>query len=153
MRIGELATQAGCQVETIRYYEQQGLLPRPGRSAGNYRIYSADHLERLVFIRNCRTLDMTLREIGDLLTLRDRPEDSCESVNNLIDEHIKHVDQRIEALTLLQEQLVHLRHQCGTPRDIDHCAILGQLTVSGSVTAPDAHDSHVGAGHPRGQDH
>lgn len=149
MKIGELATRAGCQVETIRYYEQQGLLPQPGRSTGNYRIYGGEHLERLTFIRNCRTLDMTLREIAELLTLRDGPEDSCESVNKLIDEHIEHVHQRIVALNQLQAQLVELRHQCSAPRDIDHCAILGQLTVSGAVNTPGPHDSHMGGGHTR----
>lgn len=151
MKIGELANRAGCQVETVRYYEHQGLLPQPGRSAGNYRLYGVGHLERLTFIRNCRTLDMTLKEIGELLTLRDRPEDSCESVNNLIDQHIEHVHQRIVALTQLQAQLVELRHRCSSPRDIDHCAILDQLTVSGAVNVPEPHDSHVSAGHPRRQ--
>ncbi|SUD16263.1 MerR family transcriptional regulator [Aquipseudomonas alcaligenes] len=57
MKIGELGKQADCQVETIRYYEREGLLPVPGRSEGNYRVYGKEHLERLVFIRNCRTLD------------------------------------------------------------------------------------------------
>lgn len=147
MKIGELAARAGCQVETIRYYEQQGLLPQPGRTPGNYRVYGAEHLERLTFIRNCRSLDMTLREVAELLTLRDGPEDSCESVNKLIDEHIGHVNKRIVALKQLQAQLVELRHQCSTPRDIDHCAILGQLTVSGSVSAPEPNDSHVSGGH------
>ena len=60
MKIGELAKLADCQVETVRYYEREGLLPAPARSEGNYRLYSSEHLERLTFIRNCRTLDMTL---------------------------------------------------------------------------------------------
>ena len=58
MKIGELAKLADCQVETVRYYEREGLLPAPARSEGNYRLYSSEHLERLTFIRNCRTLDM-----------------------------------------------------------------------------------------------
>ena len=74
MKIGELAKLADCQVETVRYYEREGLLPAPARSGGNYRLYSSEHVERLTFIRNCRTLDMTLDEIRSLLALMDRPE-------------------------------------------------------------------------------
>ncbi len=76
MKIGELAKKAGCQVETVRYYEREGLLPAPARTEGNYRLYGTQHLDRLVFIRNCRTLDMTLDEIQRLLALRDLPHES-----------------------------------------------------------------------------
>ncbi|MFO1378776.1 MAG: MerR family transcriptional regulator [Chitinivorax sp.] len=72
MKIGELAQQAGCSVETIRYYEREGLLPLPGRTSGNYRHYDAAQLERLQLIRRCRTLDMTHDEIRTLLGYRDR---------------------------------------------------------------------------------
>ena len=71
MKIGELAKLTDCQVETIRYYEREGLLPEPARSEGNYRLYTQAHVERLTFIRNCRSLDMTLEEIRSLLNLRD----------------------------------------------------------------------------------
>ena len=98
MKIGELASLTDCQVETIRYYEREGLLPPPARSDGNYRVYTQAHAERLTFIRNCRTLDMTLEEIRSLLSLRDSPQDQCESVNALIDEHIQHVKARIDGL-------------------------------------------------------
>ena len=80
MRIGELAASTACQVETIRYYELQQLLPPPARMANNYRVYGPEHVERLTFIRNCRTLDMTLDEIKRLLALRDQPQESCETV-------------------------------------------------------------------------
>ena len=75
MKIGELARLAGSNVETIRYYEREGLLPKPGRSEGNYRIYGPMHLERLTFIRHCRGLDMTLDEIRTLLHFKESPED------------------------------------------------------------------------------
>ena len=98
MKIGELAKLTDCPVETIRYYEKEGLLPPPARSEGNYRLYTQAHTERLTFIRNCRSLDMTLEEIRSLLNLRDSPQDQCESVNTLIDEHIHHVKARIDGL-------------------------------------------------------
>ena len=62
LKIGELAKQTGCLVETIRYYEREGLLLEPPRSEGNYRLYTDIHSERLQFIRHCRSLDMTLEE-------------------------------------------------------------------------------------------
>ena len=71
IRIGDLAKRSGCEVVTIRYYEKEGLLPKPARSGGNFRLYSDVHIERLQFIRHCRSLDMTLSEIRILLGLRD----------------------------------------------------------------------------------
>ena len=63
MKIGELAQIAQCTVETVRYYEKEGLLPSPARTAGNFRLYGLGHVERLRFIRNCRALDMSHDEI------------------------------------------------------------------------------------------
>ena len=147
MKIGELAKATDCQVETIRYYERENLLPPPARSEGNYRLYTQAHVERLTFIRNCRILDMTLEEIRSLLTLRDSPQDQCQSVNDLIDEHIHHVKARIDGLVALQEQLVDLRQKCRSGNNDDPCAILQRLEVSGAVTTPDAEQSHVGRSH------
>jgi Cd(II)/Pb(II)-responsive transcriptional regulator len=146
MKIGELATLTDAQVETIRYYEREGLLPAPARSDGNYRLYTQAHVERLTFIRNCRSLDMTLEEIRSLLHLRDSPQDQCVSVNALIDEHIQHVNDRIASLQALQTQLLDLRQRCsdGAP---DHCGILDRLELSGSVVTADVEHSHVGRSH------
>ena len=146
MKIGELAKLTDAQVETIRYYEREGLLPAPARSDGNYRLYTQAHVERLTFIRNCRSLDMTLEEIRSLLNLRDSPQDQCVSVNALIDEHIQHVNDRIASLQALQTQLLDLRQRCsdGAP---DHCGILDRLEVSGSVVTADIEHSHVGRSH------
>ncbi|WP_277960491.1 Cd(II)/Pb(II)-responsive transcriptional regulator [Pseudomonas sp. RIT-To-2] len=147
MKIGELAKATDCQVETIRYYEREQLLPPPARTDSNYRLYTQAHVERLTFIRNCRTLDMTLDEIRSLLTLRDSPRDQCESVNALIDEHIHHVRARIDGLVALQAQLLELRQRCGTAGSNDQCGILQRLEVNGAVTAPEAEHSHVGRSH------
>ncbi len=146
MKIGELARRTDCTVETIRYYEREGLLPEPQRSEGNYRQYGERHVEQLVFIRNCRLLDMTHNEIRELLQLRRRPEASCGDVNGLIEAHIEHVGERIAALNQLQQQLLELRQQCHDDNDVDHCGIIAQLQTSGSVSPPDA-DSHVGRSH------
>src|SRR3970040_207100 len=105
MRIGELARRADCPVETVRYYEKAGLLAAPRRSGANSRAYGAPHLERLAFIRRCRSLDMSLPEIRALLEAIERPGADCAPVDALLDEHIGHVAARIADLSALQEEL------------------------------------------------
>jgi Cd(II)/Pb(II)-responsive transcriptional regulator len=127
LRIGDLAGQFQVSVETVRYFEKQGLLPQPERSEGNFRLYSDAHRERLAFILNCRALDMTHVEIRELLRVRDQPELGCNSVNNLIDEHVLHVRSRIELLQTLESELVALRRKCNATTAAKDCAILDQL--------------------------
>ncbi len=88
MKIGELARVTGTPVETIRYYEREGLLAAPARTDGNFRIYEDTHAERLSFIRHCRSLDMSLDEIRILLRFKDAPGANCGDVNTLLDAHI-----------------------------------------------------------------
>ena len=128
LKIGELAKITGCPVETIRYYEKEGLLQEPERSAGNYRLYGALHAERLQFIRNCRLLDMTLDEISRLLRFQDHPEENCGEVNTLLEEHIGHVHERITELKALQEQLQDLRNLCKNNQTVKECRILRSLS-------------------------
>lgn len=130
MKIGELAKSSATTVETIRYYERAGLLPTPARTEGNYRRYTPSHLERLQFIRYCRRLDMSLDEIRVLLGLKDDGATSCEDVNTLIDAHIEHVSVRIEELLALEKQLRALREHCHSPKDVDQCGILTELSVA-----------------------
>lgn len=128
MKIGELATATATAIETIRFYEREGLLPPPNRTAGNFRIYEAPHAQRLAFIRHCRSLDMTLDEIRVLLDLKDHPSKSCGEVNELLDDHIKHVAARIHELRALQTHLKDLRQQCGEARSGADCGILKSLS-------------------------
>ncbi|RJG02763.1 Cd(II)/Pb(II)-responsive transcriptional regulator [Noviherbaspirillum sedimenti] len=123
MIISGLARRSGCQVETIRYYERQGLLPAPDRSSGNYRLYRQIHVERLLFIRHCRSLDMTLDEIRRLLDLRDRPQASGSEANALLEKRIGQVAQRIEELQALQRQLLDLHGQCHRAQALVDCNI------------------------------
>ena len=125
--IGALARDTECPPETIRYYEREGLLPPATRTAGNYRLYGPPHRERLLFIRNCRLLDMALDEIKQLLRFRDEPQSECGAAHALIDEHIAHIGQRIAELEQLQAQLQSLRHQCQPIGDAKKCGILDRL--------------------------
>jgi DNA-binding transcriptional MerR regulator len=77
MQIKELARATGVDVETIRYYEKQGLMPAPARRDNGYRDYAAAHLERLSFIRHCRALDMPLGDVNRLLGFVDKPDANC----------------------------------------------------------------------------
>ena len=148
MKIGDLAQATGTDVQTIRFYEREGLLPAPARSAGNYRLYDASHVERLTFIRHCRTLDMALSEIRELLRFKDAPHANCGEVNALLDEHIEHVALRIRELKALQLELKRLRSACGQTREAQDCGILAEL----SQPAPSlTRASHVEASHPRGR--
>ncbi|MDE1171750.1 MAG: Cd(II)/Pb(II)-responsive transcriptional regulator [Verrucomicrobium sp.] len=129
MKIGELAEAAQCTVETVRYYEKAGLLPKSDRSGNNYRVYGQRHLDRLRFVRNCRALDMSQEEVHALLRLMDKPASDCDSVNLLLDEHISHVDARIEELQKLKGQLTGLRKKCRTRRQVKECGILHGLSA------------------------
>jgi Cd(II)/Pb(II)-responsive transcriptional regulator len=127
LRIGELARRAGCPVETIRYYEREGVLPEPARSEGNYRLYGKSHVERLLFIRRCRSLDMSLAETRKLLGFHDAPDEICLGVDALLDNHIGHVADRISELQALQKQLQKLRGRCRKVRTVKDCGILKSL--------------------------
>lgn len=148
MKIGELAKRANCPVETLRYWEREGLLPPPARTEGNYRLYSQTHLEQVLFIRNCRVLDMSLDEIRHLLSLWQAPQENCEGVNALVDEHIGHVTEKIRTLKLLEKQLRELRKRCTTGRDVAACGIIEGLTEKAlPLEAPGPAHVHSGSSH------
>ncbi len=128
LKIGELAKHTGCDVATIRYYEQAGLLPKPARSDGNFRLYGDSQVERLALIRRCRSLDMTLLEIRTLLRFCDAPERNCGDVNALLEEHISHVADRIAELRRLEKELKNLRRLCQDTQAAKHCGILEGLS-------------------------
>ena len=148
LQIGELAKRTGCLVETIRYYEREGLLPNPVRSKGNYRLFSDIHVERLRFIRHCRSLDMTLKEIQVLLRFRDTPDENCSEVNALLDEHIQHVSERIRKLKLLQNELRGLRGLCQRAQAAKDCRILQSLGSPAKGSSRSARVARRTAGYP-----
>ena len=154
MKISELAQAAHTQSETIRYYEREGLLPEPTRTAANYRSYDSSHLERLAFIRHCRSLDMTLSEVRTLLRFKDAPKENCAEVNSLLDAHVGHVAQRIKELKALEKELRALRLQCASSQQAADCGILGGLeqaakqtqAATGRAKPGHIHGAHGGVG-------
>ena len=135
MKIGELAGQTGCPVHTVRFYEAEGLLQPPERSANNYRIYGQPHVDRLSFILRCRSLDMTHDEIRVLLRLQDDPTKPCDEVNELLDNHARHVDARISELTALKQQIQDIRDACAGGTCIGECGALDSLRRNTGASA------------------
>lgn len=145
MKIGELAQRTGISIETIRFYEAQGLLPPPARAANNYRVYTPEHVEQLAFIAKCRSLDMAHTEIRRLLELQANPQASCEEINHLLDEHLRHVEARIAELTDLKRQIEAIGQRCTTAASVAECGVLQSLHEE-PVAA-----SHHGHSHDHGE--
>ena len=136
--IGDLALRAGCKVQTVRYYEQIGLLPLPARTAGNQRVYSDAHTDRLAFIRHSRELGFSLDSIRTLLALSDDPNRSCEQADRIARAHLLDVDARIESLAVLKGELERMIRQCRRGK-IAECRIIEVLADHAKCSTQDHH--------------
>lgn len=130
MRIGELAAATGVDVETIRYYEREGLLEPPRRQPNGYRAYGKSQLERLAFIRHCRALDIPLADVRRLLEFVMRPGKDCGGVDRLIDEQLIRVRARLKSMRALEHQLAGLRKRCDAHHATGECGILRELVAA-----------------------
>lgn len=130
MRIGELAAATGVDVETIRYYEREGLLAAPARQANGYRAYGTGQLERLSFIRHCRALEIPLADIQRLLEFAAQPAKECGGIDRLIDEQLLKVRARLKSMRALERQLAELRKRCDAHHAVGECGILHELVAA-----------------------
>lgn len=131
MTIGRVARQAGVGVETVRYYEREGLIPPPPRSAGGYRCYSPASVQRLAFIRQAKELGFSLAEIRELLTLDTDPQADSAAVKQLAEKRLADIDARIEALTRMREVLAPITQRCGGEQVVRaRCPILNALDAA-----------------------
>ena len=128
MKIGEMALRSGCSIQTIRFYERENLLPKPQRSEGNFRLYDTKAQEKLLFIKRCRSLNLSLEEIRGLLDCKTTPTDCCHEINQLVDAHLNTVKANIQELQSLKKQLEDLRRSCSQESTIEDCGILQQLS-------------------------
>lgn len=126
MQIKELSQSTGVDVETIRFYEKQGLLPAPARRENGYRVYEPGHLQRLAFIRHCRALDMPLPDVKRLLGFVDASEENYGEVDVLVGQQLVRVRARLKSMRALEKQLLQLRARCSGTHD-GHCGILDEL--------------------------
>lgn len=126
LTIGKLGKKTGTKVQTIRYYEQIGLMPEPGRTDGGQRRYDTTELDRLAFIRHARQLGFSLEMIRELLDLSDQPNRSCSDADKIARRQLKHVELRIARLEVLQKELNRMIHQCSGGNTAD-CRVLEVL--------------------------
>ncbi|WP_304304948.1 Cd(II)/Pb(II)-responsive transcriptional regulator [Pseudacidovorax intermedius] len=112
LRIGEAASRSGVSAANIRYYEKEGLLGAEQRADNGYRLYSADDVHRLRFIRMCRAMDMSLDEVRALLSLDLRSKADCSAACEVLNAHLGHVRERIAELQSLEQDLKTLRDRC-----------------------------------------
>ena len=126
MKISQLAKVTNVASKTIRYYEEIGLLPAAYRSDNGYREYSASDIERLVFIRRCRELQIPLEQIKTLIAVQLDQKSSCQEVDALIDQQLDKVRKTIAELTLLEQTLHTLATSCPNDR-VGDCQILKNL--------------------------
>ncbi len=127
LTIGKLGAATGVKVPTIRYYEQIGLLPDAERSSGNQRLYGRTVQDRLAFIRHARELGFPLEAIRDLLSLSDRPDQSCTEVDAIAQAQLQAVKGRIARLHALKGELERMIGQCagGSIADCRVIEVLG----------------------------
>jgi Hg(II)-responsive transcriptional regulator len=124
LRTGELARLARVNVETLRFYERRGLLPRPPRRASGYREYPPEAVEWVRFIRRAQELGFSLREVRELLAFREAPRAACGEVMELAERKLAEIDAKIRDLRAVRAALARLRKGCtGGPR----CPILDSL--------------------------
>ena len=126
LTIGGLAKKTGTKVQTIRYYEQIGLLPEPDRTEGGQRRYSNEQLDKLSFIRHSRQLGFSLEAIRELLDLSDHPNQSCDMADAIARRQLKQVEQRIARLQALRTELKRMVKECSGGRTAD-CRVLEVL--------------------------
>ena len=130
IQIGELSRQTGCNVETIRYYERVGLLPRPPRSAGRYRLYDTGDIRRLAFVRCARELGFTLDEVRALLVLSAaNSENTCSEVRDLTARHLADVRAKIADLRAMERVLSEAVRRCDTG-GLPGCPLIDTLSTS-----------------------
>ena len=139
LSIGAASRNCGVKVPTIRYYEQIGLLPPPPRTEGNRRTFNARDLRRLAFIRHARELGFPLQAIKELLSLSDRPDQSCERVDHVARDVLADVEAKLERLEALRGELRRMIRQCRHGR-VSECRVI-------RVLADHSHSNCLSKGH------
>ena len=123
----ELARRGGINLESIRFYERQGLLPKPPRTASGYRMFPAESIRRVRFIKRAQELGFSLKEIKELLALRLDPDTSCADVRRQADEKLAGIDQKLHDLRRMKQALARLAATCPGRGATSDCPILGSL--------------------------
>ena len=124
--IGEMSRRTGVNIETVRYYEKIGLMPKPNRSEGGNRLYNDVQLQRLYFIKRCREIGFSQSEIRALLSMVDHDNITCAEVYSVTTAHIADVRQKIKDLRKLEKVLSQMANECSRG-DVPECPIIEAL--------------------------
>ncbi|MCA9469968.1 MAG: MerR family transcriptional regulator [Nitrospira sp.] len=124
MKIGEVAKQAGVGIETIRFYERKGLLGKPPRTPGGYRVYPSEAVAKIQFIKRAKELGFSLLEIADLLSLATSPTATCADVKHRALAKVSAIQSRMTDLQRMRHALNRLVESCHGHGPIDHCPII-----------------------------
>jgi len=127
--IGKVAKQSGVGVETVRFYERQGLIDQPPRTSSGYRQYPDETVRRILFIRHAKVLGFSLKEIGELLTLQSDPDATCGDIQTRAEEKLRNINNRIEELEKMRDVLTGLVESCSKNRPIGECPTLSVVDV------------------------
>jgi len=130
MRIGQVASAAGVNIQTLRYYERRGLLEQPGRTSAGHREYLEDAVRRVGFIKGAQELGFALVEIQQILRLREDRSSSCGTMRAAARAKIEDIDRKIRSLRAMKRSLVILERSCSTDRSTRACPILAALDDS-----------------------
>lgn len=127
LTIGQVAKKAQVNVETVRYYERRGLIPKPPRRASGYRQYSEETIKRIRFIKHAKDLGFSLREILELLSLRVDAKTTCADIKNKTEAKILDIDAKISNLQRMRKALKKLNKECRGKGSVNECPILEVL--------------------------
>lgn len=127
LTIGRLAQEAGINLETLRFYEQKGLLPKPPRSSSGYRLFPSDTVQRLRFIKRAQQLGFSLTEIRELLALRVTPRTTTTEIRKLAEAKIADIEEKIKSLDSMRKSLLKMAQSCSGCAPLSECPILESL--------------------------
>lgn len=132
LQIGQVANRTGLTVDAIRFYEKSGLLPRPARSQGGYRLYQEQEIAELEFIQRAQRLGFSLQEIHELVLIQRHPEEACAHVRDLIAHKLAVVRGKLSELRRIERQLDRAMRQCSTAlrrqsKDRNCCPVLSAI--------------------------
>ncbi len=127
LTIGKVAEAAGVKIDTLRYYERQGIIPPPARTHSNYRVYSPETISRVRFVKRAQALGFSLEEIRDLLKLRAAQAGRCEEVRRQAEDKIRELDEKIRSLERMKGALQELVKACSGSGPVIDCPIIESL--------------------------
>ncbi len=138
--IGKVSKESGTPIETIRFYEREGLLPEAARTESGYRLYDKDAAKRLRFISRAKSLGFTLAEIREILNLQDSPASNRagrSEVKAITERKLADIERKIADLQRMQNVLSHLSQECSGKGGVTHCPIIETLTGIDNCTHTD----------------